>query len=98
MLKLKAQSRSFIRWWCKLFRMQVSLGGRAVFEHPTGAKTWMYDEVHVTIKLHTCRFGLQLPHSEKLIRKSTRLFVTHEDMKGLERRCPGSADPHHRCT
>ena len=33
-LKLKAQSRSFIRWCCKLF-----MGGRAVFEHPTGART-----------------------------------------------------------
>ena len=102
-LQLRAQSRSYIRWCCKLFRMQESLGGRAMFEHPTGARTWSYAEVqalckrHVTVKLHMCRYGLQLPESSRLIRKSTRLLVTHEDMRCLERLCPGKNDPHHKC-
>ena len=38
-LRRVARSRSFIRWCCKLFRQQVARGGRAIFEHPTGAKT-----------------------------------------------------------
>eukprot|EP00435_Cladocopium_sp_Y103_P011977 s1627_g3.t1 len=103
LLKVRAQSRSFIRWCCKLFRIQASLGGRAVFEHPAGARTWTYEEMqallkrHVTVRLDMCRFGLQLPQSERLIRKSTRLLVTHEDMRSLELTCPGPSDPAHAC-
>eukprot|EP00435_Cladocopium_sp_Y103_P032199 s207_g8.t1 len=101
-LQLKARSRSYIRWCCKLYRLQVSLGGRAFFEHPTGAHTWGYPEVqslckcHTTVKLHMCRFGLQLPHSERLIRKSTRLLVSDPEMKGLGLLCPGPSDPAHK--
>ena len=100
-LQLVARSRSFIRWCCKLFKMQVDLGGRAVFEHPTGARTWSYPEVQAlcrkftTVKLHMCRYGLKLPESSKLIRKSTRLLASHEDMKCLTLLCPGTADPDH---
>ena len=100
-LQLKARSRSFIRWCCKLFKMQTELGGKAVFEHPTGAHTWNYSEVqtlckrHVTVKLHMCRFGLKLPHSEQLIRKSTRLLVNDPSMKELGLLCPGPSDPAH---
>eukprot|EP00435_Cladocopium_sp_Y103_P056621 s837_g19.t1 len=100
-LQLKARSRSYIRWCCKLYRLQVSLGGEAVFEHPTGAHTWSYPEVqtlckrYTTVKLHMCRFGLRLPQSERLIRKSTRLLVTDPAMKGLGLLCPGSSDPAH---
>eukprot|EP00435_Cladocopium_sp_Y103_P013904 s3466_g3.t1 len=100
-LQLKARSRSFIRWCCKLFKLQVSLGGRAFMEHPTGAHTWGYPEVqslcklYTTVKLHMCRFGLQLPQSERLIRKSTRLLVSDPEMKGLGFLCPGPSDPAH---
>ena len=85
--------------------MQVSQGGRALFEHPTGSKIWSYSEVqalcrkHVTVKLHMCRFGLRHPQSERLIRirKSTRLLVSHDDMLSLGRMCPGEAEPSHLC-
>ena len=40
---------------------------------------------------------MQRPHSEQLIRKSTRLLASHEDMKVLGLTCPGSHDPKHRC-
>eukprot|EP00435_Cladocopium_sp_Y103_P019567 s2754_g4.t1 len=82
---------------------KVSLGGRAVFEHPTGAQTWSYPEIQAlcrkfhTVKLHLCHFGLKLPESNHLIRKSTRLLVTHEDMKVLGLTCPGKSDPMHVC-
>ena len=94
-LRRVARSRSFIRWCCKLFREQLARGKRAVFEHPTGAKTWSYAEVqslcrkHHTVKLHMCRYGMQLPGSDNLIRKSTRLLVSHDDMQELAKLCPG---------
>ena len=61
-LRIRTQSRSYIRWCCKLFRMQVDLGGRAVFEHPTGSRVWSYSEMqalrrrHTTVKLHMSTF------------------------------------------
>ena len=102
-LRRRIQSRSFIRWCCKLFRMQTDRGGRVVFEHPTGAMTWTYPEVQAllkkftTVKLHMCRYGLRLPQSERLIRKSTRLLVSHQDMQVLGLTCPGKSDPDHEC-
>ena len=102
-LRRKALSRSFIRWCCKLFHKQAKAGRQAMFEHPLPAETWTYPEVqrlcrmHHTVKLHMCRFNLRLPRSDKLIRKGTRLIVTHESMKELAKQCPGSSDPKHEC-
>lgn len=42
-----------------------------------------------------CCFGLQLPKSDRFIRKSTKLLVSHEDMMVLNRTCPGPHDPKH---
>ena len=80
-------------------------GRRAVFVHPTGAKTWTYSEMvsfsrrHVTVKLHMCRYNLHLPSRERLTRKSIRLLVNNsEEMLQLAKTCPGSAaDPSHAC-
>ena len=44
-----------------------------------------------------CQYGLKLPESPNLIRKSIRLLVSHEEMKSLERICPGKQDPFRRC-
>ena len=102
-LKRKARSRTFIKYSCELFREQVERGGRAVLEHPLGSKLWSYPEVaklcrqHQVVKCHMCRFGLRLPDSERLIRKGTKLLVSHNDMKTLARECPGRNDPHHSC-
>ena len=102
-LKRKARSRSFVRFCCELFRQQVACGKRALFEHPTGSNIWSYPEMtaltkkHPVVKLHMCQYGLKLPNSDRFIRKSTRLIVSHDDMKSLEKRCPGSADPKHAC-
>ena len=58
------RSRMFIRWCCKLFRMQTAAGRDAVFEHPTGAKTWSYPEMLTlcrkfhTVKLHMSCAGI----------------------------------------
>ena len=40
-----AQSRLYIRFCCQLSKQQVSLGKRALFEHPQGSKLWSYPEV-----------------------------------------------------
>ncbi|CAK8994648.1 unnamed protein product, partial [Durusdinium trenchii] len=100
-LKRRAQSRSYIRWCCKLFRLQTRNGGRAMFEHPTGSRLWTYPEmqslcrVFETVKLHMCRYGLRLPSSEHYIRKSARLLVSHSDMQSLGLLCTGDAK--HSC-
>ena len=102
-LRRRARSRSFIRFAMELYQQQVSLGGRALFEHPTGSRAWSYPEVqklcrrHHLVKCHMCQYGLQLPDSPNFIRKSTRLLVSHEDMKVLGKQCPGPSDPKHQC-
>ena len=95
-------SRLFIRWCCRLFRTQVQLGGRALFEHPIGSRMWNYPEVvslsrkcHVA-KLHMCRYNLKLPDSKWFIHKGTKLLVTHKDMMVLGKTCPGESHPEHK--
>ena len=89
------QSREFIKFGATLFKLQVSLGGRALFEHPSGAKTWKYPEMaklcrqYHLITCHMCCYGLKIPSSDRYIRKSTKLLVSHEDMKILAKMCPG---------
>lgn len=102
-LQRKARSRTFIRFCARLFRNQVEAGGRAMFEHPSGSRLWTYPEMmalcrrHQVLKLHMCRFGLRLPGSENLIRKSTKLLVTHSDMESLAKQCPGKSCSKHQC-
>ena len=102
-LRRRARSRSFIRFAMELYQQQVNLGGRALFEHPTGSRAWTYPEVqklcrkYHLVKCHMCQYGLKLPDSPNFIRKSTRLLVSHEDMKVLGRQCPGPNDAKHQC-
>ena len=99
-LQRVAQSRSHIRFCLKLFRQQVARGKRALFEHPTGAKTWHYPEMKTlcrrfhTAKVHMCQYGLKLPSTGSFLRKSTRLLLSHEDMTVLEKLCPGESSNH----
>ena len=101
LLRKRAQSRLFVRYCYELFRQQVALGGRAVFEHPKPSQIWHYSEMaslsrkHHVVPLDMCAYGMKLPTRASYIRKATRLLVSHEDMKCLGRTCPGSADPHH---
>lgn len=95
------RSRMFIRWCCRLFRTQIQLGGRAMFEHPIGSRMWSYPETiglsrkcHVA-KLHMCMYNLRLPDSKWLVHKGTKLLVSHEDMVKLGKTCPGPSHPDH---
>lgn len=86
-MKKQRESRLYIRFCCELYTQQVQSGRHAIFEHPKGARTWSYSEVkallgHV-VKCHMCRYGLRLPDSCNLIRKSTNLLVSHEHMTSL---------------
>ena len=98
-----AQSRMYIRFCVQLFEQQVSLGKRALFEHPHGSRLWQYPEVKALLrhfhllKCRMCRYGLRLPGSSQLIWKATKLLVSHEDMSCLEKTCPGNAHPQHGC-
>ena len=102
-LRRRTQSRLFIRFCCDLFEYQISIGKQALFEHPMGSRLWSYPEVqrlcakHHLLRCHMCRYGLRIPGSSNLIRKGTRLLVSHESMKSLGRECPGKKDPHHCC-
>ena len=98
-----AQSRLYIRFCAQLFEQQLKAGKQALLEHPLGSRLWNYPEMRELIqrchllKCHTRRFGLRLPGSDKLIRKATRLLVSHESMSRLAKTCPGSLHAHHCC-
>ena len=102
-LRRKSRSRSFIKCYTKLFRIQCEAGGRAVFEHPSGSRAWTYPEMQTLcrryhlVKCHMCRYGLRIPSSKHLIKKSTKLLVSHADMGQLARECPGVQDAEHEC-
>ena len=86
-----------------MYQQQVDTGRRALFEHPKSSRLWTYPEVRALMEQHhvitcdMCRFGLRVPRCKKLIRKSTQLMVTHEEMKTLAKRCPGSQHVKHQC-
>ena len=69
------------------------------FEHPRDSVAWSmlgrFDDCLYTVDLHMCQFGLRIPGAE-LIRKPTRLKVSHADMRSLARRCPRSQHPEHQ--
>ena len=98
-----AQSRLYIRFCAQLFEQQLKAGKQALLEHPHGSRLWNYPEVRELIqrchilKCHMRRFGLRLPGSDKLIRKATRLLVSHESMSCLAKTCPGRQHTRHQC-
>ena len=102
-LKKQRESRLYIRFCCDLYEQQIASGRMALFEHPKGAKTWSYPEVKrlidqcFLVRCHMCRYGLRLPKSPNLIRKSTNLLVSHSHMKELGLTCPGKSHPDHHC-
>lgn len=92
----------FINFCCELIEMQLDAGGYAVLEHPKPSMIWKLPRVQKLLKrmqlieCDMCRFGLRIPKG-LLIKKSTRLMVSHGSMKSLGLKCPGKHDPHHEC-
>ena len=82
----------------QLIRLQLAHGGRVLFEHPKDSVAWsmlveQFPELYI-VDLHMCRYGMAIPGGD-LIRKPTRLLVSHSDMLVLSRVCPGKSDPRH---
>ena len=93
---------------CKrLIKNQLKTHGRFMFEHPAPSAIWHDPEFKAwcdeltSFVTDMCQFNLHVPKTpnanKKLIRKHTRLLVSHEDMKDdLCRRCPGEMHPEHK--
>lgn len=103
-LRKKKELKLFKEFTKKLIRQQLSLGGRFVFEHPVGSEVWHDPDFKqrrndlTSFVLHMCCFDLHLPATstkeKQLIRKGTRLLLSHADMRNsLERHCPGDSHP-----
>ena len=91
----------FINFCCELMELQLASGNRVLFEHPKGSAAWKMPKVQKLVRrMHEvecdmCRFQLRIPKG-RLIRKSTKLLVSHANMKSLNRKCPGRQHPDHR--
>lgn len=90
----------FVNFCCELIEIQLKSNGRVLFEHPQGSSVWsmpsvksLLDRTHL-VDLDLCCFGLKIPNG-LLIKKSTRLLVSHADMKVLAKKCPGSSHVDH---
>eukprot|EP00435_Cladocopium_sp_Y103_P028105 s3508_g7.t1 len=102
-LRLKKQ-REFCK---KLITQQIESGGRFMFEHPSPACTWddpqfvKWSDMFPAFNTHMCCYDLHVPatahHPKQLIKKSTRLLCSHEDIRVLQRLCPGDDHPDHKC-
>ena len=93
-------TRLFLNFCAELAESQLQAGGRVLFEHPRGSCVWtlpkweaLQRRMHV-LNVDMCCYGLKVP-SGKLIQKATRLLVSHEDMRCLQRRCPGPTHADH---
>ena len=79
-------STLFVNFCCELIELQLDAGGRAVLEHPKPSMIWKLPRVQrlamrmQVVDCDLCRFGLRIPHGD-LIKKATKLLVSHVDMK-----------------
>ena len=94
-------TKRFINFSAELATMQLEAGKRVLFEHPRGSLAWSLPRMRQlatclhTVDLDMCCFDPRIPHG-KLIKKSTRLLVSHQNMRTLGRRCPGDRHAEHR--
>ena len=87
-------TRLFLNFCAELAELQLENGGRVVFEHPVGSVAWslprwqkLGQRMH-QVDLDMRCYGLCVP-SGVLIKKATRLLVSHANMRCLGKRCPG---------
>eukprot|EP00435_Cladocopium_sp_Y103_P061236 s2072_g22.t2 len=99
--KRRVLTMLFINFCCELIELQLDSGGHALLEHPKPSMIWklprvqrLMERMHL-IECDMCRFGLKIPHGS-LIKKSTRLLVSHANMKRLGLKCPGHQHPDHQ--
>eukprot|EP00435_Cladocopium_sp_Y103_P016757 s3691_g4.t1 len=103
LLLRKLRFRKFLAFCKRLIRNQLKTEGRFVFEHPGPSIAWKDPEMAswcdelTSFITDMCCFDLHLPATnqqpKKLIKKSTRLLVSHSDIKEyLCFRCPGTEE------
>ena len=106
-LARKLRLKRFLKFCKRLITNQLKTHGRFVFEHPAPSVVWKDPEMRAwcdeltSFVTDMCCFDLHVPavndSPKKLIKKSTRLLVSHSDMKEyLAFRCPGSDHHEHR--
>eukprot|EP00435_Cladocopium_sp_Y103_P057373 s281_g19.t1 len=106
-LARKLRLRRFLKFCKRLITNQLKTHGRFVFEHPAPSVVWKDPDMKAwcdeltSFVTDMCCFDLHVPavngSPKKLIKKSTRLLVSHSDMKEyLAFRCPGSDHPEHQ--
>ncbi|CAK9116539.1 unnamed protein product, partial [Durusdinium trenchii] len=91
----------FVRFCCQLMEIQLASGGRCLFEHPQDSIAWkmpcmekLQSRLH-SVFVDMCCYGLRVPGGS-LIRKATRLAVSHADMRCLGKKCPGPTHTDHQ--
>ena len=104
-LQKKLQLKKFMNFSKKLILQQIRHGGRFLFEHPKPSVVWKDPEMlelceqFYKLDVDMCQYNLHLPavndRPKQLIKKATTLLVSHEDMSGLQRSCPGATCPDH---
>ena len=81
-------------------KRQLKRGGRVLFEHPWSSGIWKFPPMMKLLqnmspcKASMCAYGLKNPDNGLPILKPTGLAVSHGDMVGLAKTCPGH-DVHH---
>ena len=93
-------TRLFLNFCAELAEIQLDRGGRVLFEHPIGSLAWrmprwrQLSQRMFQVDLDMRCFGMRVPNG-KLIKKATRLLVSHANMKYLGKRCPGERERLH---
>ena len=90
----------FVNFCCDLIEIQLSRGGRVLFEHPLSSSVWTMPRMLALkdrlreVTLDMCRYGLRIPKG-LFIKKATQLWVSDPEMQKLSKRCPGKSHPEH---
>ena len=94
-------TKLFINFSAELALLQLNAGKRVVFEHPRRSSAWLLPRMrHLAERMHCvdldmCCYGLRVWQG-LLIKKSTRLLVSRQNMRTLCRQCPGDRHAGHR--
>ena len=95
-----AEARGYLRFMCRLYKLQHRSGRMFLHEHPEGATSWAEQEVQEVLKLpgvvrsalDMCAYGLTTQGSggEGLARKPTGIITNNAHFaRHLSQRCPG---------
>ena len=95
-------TKLFINFSAELALLQLNAGKQVVFEHPPRSLAWSLPKMRQLaqrmyyVDLDMCCYGLRIPHGS-LIKKSTRLLVSRQNMRTLCQKCPRDSTPSIGC-